>query len=718
MPNASLELAPQIGGPEKIQPSSIQSDTFTGGEKPAIDHNLSALADSLGYFNKNLLQYARVQAADKLVRDKEAEAELKKQQMQESHNRLSKYLSGVTDDQLRTDIQTGRVDFSADPYVGDMWKKHAADVMVRGVVGQLDKEAREGRIPFGDDRYHPEQDVLNRVAEERKKYGAYDDAAFNDEVAKRIRPLMDQARAKHEDYKGRYYQGKNEQIAYDKFSDAIQDGIDAGLTGKDLSDHARSVHREIGPIISGGDYGVANDKLDELQLKAMAEAAQDPRQAEAVIGMLHAPRKGLNGEDLPPLSAALKNKDAAAHIIKTANTALNKDFIADVQAKVLANDVAAIERMDSSIVGVKDGKVLDRNEQPVPHLGAKERIEAATQVALDRIRQQNPDPAVALDKEIEITQRNSIKHPTLFGQMETLVKGLGGSAQGATQVGEDQIAAITHGAELYEKAANQNYTWTHENLSKEARDKYSTFILMTRDMGMSPKEAAYAIAASSAKGPVHVSFNKDQRDAIELAARNASTKEGWFGNSVANQGPLADKIEEVARAYRANGIIDDDAAIKKATETVVKNFTAINGSLVSSSDLPKDAAPFAEKLIADEFKSNKAAFEARGITDSKQLTLVPFGRGVFMAVPRDGSLPVSVPVVKDGKVVDMYVPRFTVKQIKDKRDAAVAAAEQHLDETARRKSGLLPQQPEQKQPEQKQPLHEALGNPMGDSIRF
>ena len=658
MPDINLAQAPEIGPADKLQPGGVQSDTFRGHEQGPIDGNMSRLSDSLGHFNSALQGYgvavsrldaqANMQgAADKLVRDKEAERLQKMADAKDALQSYSTYRNTTTHDQQLTDLQTGKTDYAANSYVGELYKKDMAANAAEELVKSLaDKEAK-GEIPFGDKGFNADRFGILEAAKIRAKYGLDGDATVGHAFAQHLEGIRKVLEAKQAHALGLATQEQNASLVYKNLGRNFDATVQVqGADPQAVMDGIRKTIAEVDPAVGGGDYGLKNKQYDQLTLQMLAKKAEDPHTAVQAAAVLDAKRSDIDGHDIGSMSSNPALAAPVQHIRDVATRTMDAEDARIKTGTVASADIAAAHAGQLKHIGEGNEKLTTDLGTPLKGTSPAERQKAAIFGAVQEIRAANGGQP-NYPAEMRLAQQNDVAHPEVTRAIESAA-GLVGSSSASTQ---DQQKALINASQMYKVAAAQSPEWAAKNINKATKDMIDQFDLLTSVGGRTTEAATAEIGAlrtQTKKDPVD--FNSQQKQQISAYARDSS---------VVNSGEIESKITDLAKVYAQVEGMDKDKAIQLAQEKVLAAYPTLNGARISAANLAPDDYPHVQTIIANTFEKHKTDFRADGITKANQLTVHPDGTGRFVIVPAAGGM-------------TSHVTRITQDMIKAQRDQTSA----------------------------------------------
>lgn len=659
MPDINLAMAPQIGDADKLQPTGVQSDTFQGHVQPAIDHNMSALSESLGHFNSNLEHYglamsrldaqgAAQGAADKLVRDKEAEKAQKLADQATAIKSYNVYRNTTTNDQQLTDIQTGRTNYASNPYVADFAKKDLATNAAEELAKTLHEQEAAGQIPFGTRDFNAERYVIGEAAKVREKYGLDNDAVVGHAFAGHLEGIRKGAVAKQEHALGLATQEQNSSSVYNNLGRNFD--ATAGVQGADpqaVMDGIRKTIAEVDPAVGGGDYGIKNKQYDALTLQMLAKKAEDPNTAVMAAAALDAKRADVDGHDIGSMASNPALAAHVQHIREIATRTMDAEDGHNKTETIKAADIQAAQAGQMKQIGEGREKLTTDLGSPLKGMSPPERQKEAIAGAIKQIRDQNggkPD----YEKEMRLAQQNDIPHPEVTRGIESAVGTIGSTSVAPA----DQTKALIQASNLYKMASAQGPDWAAKSINKGTKEAIDAFDQLTGSGGMTPAAATARIGVVKAqvkKDPVD--FTGQEKQQISVYARD---------NSVVNAGEIEAKIGDLAKTLVTYTGMDKDKAIEAAQTKVLAQYPSLNGARISTSLVAPEDYPHVTALLENTFEKYKQDFHADGITKSNQLTVHPDGQGKLIIIPSAGG-------------TLSHVTRITPEMIKAQRDQTEAS---------------------------------------------
>ena len=690
MADTTLANAPQIGGPDRIQPSAVQSDTFIQGERPYIDQNLARLGDALGHFNSNLQSLGIASAQNealmsRIAKGKEAneEAEQRRIALEDFEYRRAKF----GDEGTMNDI-AGKADWARNPLIVKEIGAYYGQQLGRAKAMEIDKKIAAGELPLGDPSFNVEKYVLeNSASEVQQLTGSPEGMKAYRQAAEHIR---DSLNGKHNAAAGQAYVNQVEQIASDSFKTSLDAASKAGLTGTSLMEELRKTYDKVGVRIGGGSADVSNQKLDQLLLQQLNDAAKDPSKAPAVLSVLEAPRTGTDGRPVPPLSASPRNHGAIQSIQGHALKALQDQEKAGIEGEATNNAVASFMRGDYSINANRDQEITGGKTGVVVKLDDTKLKKEATRIALDQMRAANGGK-IDLEKELPLFIRNDIKHPELTAAVENGVAGVGGANfKSPSDIPDAQLKSISDGYHAFHAADGISPSYSGRQFSKEAVGFYSAIDVML-DRGMTMDEATRYVAFrnSTRLGKQDDDLIKRRKEDILTQTKAIDFNGWWPGGQATNVGDLHDRVTQVAQSISQTDGIDPDKAVKKAVELVKKQAVNVNGNVVFGTALQKDDSAHVQTAINAIFEKNKEALKGSGITKADEMTIIPVGQDRFLLAKADrtGLVKADTP---DGKLRYFEIGMKEVgairaaadteakdKQVKKAADEARAADEKY-----------------------------------------
>lgn len=668
----SLEIAPTIASPGALQPTAIQSDTFTGGAKPPIDHNLSNLADSLGHFNTGLQRFARAAGYDKLVEDKQAEAAANLANKQEAERRLTGYMQGTTPDQQWQDAVNGKVDFSTSPFTADLWHKTLASLAGQKLSQQISDQDSQGKIPYGDPHYNYQVDLLHQARDVRAQLGDDPSGVLDQHFNQAIESIRVDMGNRHRAAFAKQVQDQNGTAASLEFQDAFAAGVKQNMNGQQLSDAMDAVKQRLGPGIGGGDFGLAGHQYDKLQLAALQKAAQDPDTAQQAVSVLDAKRTAMDGKTALPSLGDNPNHSAAVEAIRsTAFKVLGKKADSDTQAAVASKNIASFDRADGSIGNIKgeDAPLNPLTGAPVPKMGPQQQIDAAAKGWLAKSRA-NDGGNHDYEGEFDKFSRNDVKHPELFDGLQRAVAGLGGQS-GA---GPEAAQAMDQAANRYQVMMAKDSGYTSHFLDKGTKEALDQYTMLTKDLHKDPTEAT-AIVQSAKAMPEEakaVNFSSDDKQAI-LDAVNTVKPDGV---RPLNKGMVQERLQDLTKAFMLTNQLQPQEAIKLAVKNLNENLVTINGAAVRGASIAHADVPAVQSLLKSGYEANKELFNSRGVTGPEQLSVQEMSPGLFHIRGVNGDT-YSLPSANGRRS-----PMLSTQQIQSERNRLEAAGVQKLRDQA------------------------------------
>ena len=706
--NASLELAPEIGAPGAIQPGRIQSDTYSGFERPLIDNNAERLVSALGYFNNQLggLHSALVSQDAKSralaeARDKEAEKLLKEQAV----SRYERMKASITSDELLNRIKEGKEDWTADPLIEDIVARDQGRITADNLAKAIDAELQGQTLPLGDPAFNPEKYLLEKSA---AFLADVPDGPGVKEFRERLDHLRESLASANEKAKGAAFVAMTEQKAYASITEQLNAGLKAGLTGKSLNDEVRKAWKELGPRMSGGVLGVPNQRLDEMYLDALQEAVKDPATAEQAISVLNAPREGMDGRPLPSLDANPKNNDRIVGLRQAAIATLQAAEKKAIEDQYVNDAATAFFRGDGTFNTLRDRYVTGEKYGVAVDLKANATKEVVASKALDVIRAKSGGQP-NYQAEVPIFVRNNVAHPELTGIIEGGFSGVGGTNM--RNVGDatpTQLEAIKAGAEAYRSIHDINPVYTANHVQDRTEAFYNAYNILTRSMGYTPDAAAAQIALAYSRS---ASPEGDRRLGLmqeELNQRIGSinfNEEWWkiFGGRAVNPYDLRQQINDIAKTMSMVEGITAEAAVDRAVDLMKERAVYVNGTAVLGTNLQRDDVPAIKDALGVIFNRHTDALKSIGVSDPAGMSVIPIGNGeAYMVKKADGTGPVTIPVTdSSGKIVGerpLYISYQSISAARNARAAAteaevqrgIAQRQKAVDEKYRAQYGMTP----------------------------
>ncbi len=594
----------------RLRPAPMQSDTYAAPPRLQGDQNLARLSDALGSFSNSLGNMVPIAAKvdkDARIRDDAI---------------FQKRMAGQTLEETRTEISEGRMSVTQDKFsnaarqtvYGNKWAQSEAAVMDDLLQTEFDWDN-------GD----PEEYLAKHFQTAIEKSGLSDPNA----VASASR-AWDQYKtsvlAKQDKYRIDRTNQSTVDAAFTVIHDKAAEWISTGMKPTDFAENLNRMRSELGVK---GSLGANEETLDQEYLNAAARIAET--NPEYAVAMLDAEYDGRSGKTSLSLQRGYKDrvlqiKDQAAIAIgkrNDKNTLLAVDTDAD---SLLMND-----RLDRAA----DFTYTDRN-------GEQKTVKADTikQEAFNRYLQRSGDVA-KLDKESPVQTRTrelrkaqfaGLEHP----QIKAAVTGIASAASPDLMQDPEAMATFMEKVQtarwLQDTSKNTYMAYT----SEADRDFMESFRMakdgLTGFDGRQFSDAAAMEFAVRTSQPISVdglNFTREQNEAIDRSVGDLATEPGWLWgtNQVTPWNAAAGKQRVAGLAKRlVRGGVDQDKAIKLATESVKRNSITYKGVLLQlgKSALPDNYAETLDDMIGSFAKKNPGVLKDREI-ETGDISIMPIG---------------------------------------------------------------------------------------------
>lgn len=666
-----------LSAPEKIRPSPLQSDTYTGAPQPPIDNRMGELASALGVLNHGLQSYAHLQ--------KQQELDAKKAHIEQVTAEYNHYLTSATDETRLADMRSGKIPWMADPYVGTVIRKDYAQLEAQDVARQIDQDIADGKLQLG---VHPailQKYILDKTKPIADKF--YDSADAITTFRKGLDGVRDSLLAKNAQAIAQANQQAFDNISMRRISGVLDEAVRTGSSVADTQTAVRKIYEELGGRLKGGSLGQQYGHMDEILLNVLKEKAADPRYAQLALALVNEDRVDAGtGARMGALADVFKHQGAVKAVQDAAVSALSKDAEEKFRNRVILDNVAKLEAKDGSSGSMSDITIPNPfDSSKTIKISAAEQEKDAVQAAINKIRADNGGKP-NYEAEIDLVLHNGVKHQEIVGSLNKLAQGLAAtSISSPGSVATPQPEAIQQGAQLYNLIADRNYSYLEHYLSKDTIRVFETYTALTRYGGLDPAAAAAStakiFASKGSQEDPHIAGGGRLSD-IESKVKGLDFSWMPFSGGVSNFNDVRGKMMELAKVYAQATDVDADTAIKMAKDRILSASTYVNGRAVFGVPglLPDDGKNF-QPILDKIFEDNKADLKKSfNVGSAKDLSVAPLRSGGFMVVGPNG-FPVLVPKFEDssnpGRPTGMVTPMISLKQVQQQR-----AVEQSMERDA------------------------------------
>lgn len=620
-----------LAAPDALQPSALQSDTFTGGVQAPIDQNLSQLHDALGLFNKNLRA--------RLDYDEHAH----KKALTEAH--LAEYQrikSSLTNEQQLDMIKSGKLPYEDDYFIGAVVKKDKADLLSKHLATQIDNEIRTAP-GFGTKDFNDGQYVVDKAK-------PYVDALAGDpktmihfgENLTHIRSAVLQEQQKA--------QAETNQIAihdaaFNQIDQFVTKAVADHLTGQQATDQLRQLYQDLGPR-PDGTLGLKPRETDRILLGVLQEKAKDPKQASLAQEMLDAPRVSLDGKNvIPALSKAWLNADAVRSIRSTANKTLLDDETQQATSRVTSAALQAFKDGNGTFSTLTDISVPSQRVAgqtvTVPSADVSKEV---PKLFLQEVRAANGGQP-NYPAEIETFARNNVKHPELIPELNAAFGGFATQASKGA-IDENQTQAIIRAGNIWKSVSTKNlaYLETPGYMDQKAQTFYRSFDALRNYYG-NDTVAAAAIAKRYSGAAVYDPHeaNKIKQD-VDQSVKSYDFSYWPLRGSVENQGDLRAYVTNMANEVVMASGLDPKVVLNEIKQHAYNSAAYVNGRVILSPMVNKDHEPFLEAMVKKRYQDNKVDLAGQNVTSSSGMTLSPYNDGSLLLVNRANGQAIMEPM--------------------------------------------------------------------------
>ena len=674
--------APDIAGPEPLSPPPLPGDTYAAPARPVdTSKNLANIADALGSFNTNLLQFGTAYAHAQKYQQKLADEAAANQQ-----------IGSLSNEDFIKGIESGSLPQNQSPYYQAVIANHYGQLKGYADVGRMQSDMRNGNFQMtGDDPLHPPPDVnawITQQAQPTMQYLASNPLALK-AYTKKLDAFREVATAQQHKALDTQMTQFREGVALDNFNKVFNMDMPPEATQNFL----RSVYKETGP---GTWTNLSRQQLDAKLMDVLANRASDPRFADKALYVLNTQRQDESGNPIPSLAENPKYAAQVQKIADAASQSIATKLEADTKQLATTNAKSAFDRADGSIWQLSDTTVpypqqlhnLKQNFTVKAEDAIKQGVTDWLTESKQYAYQHGETPDATFNREWDKFSTNNVSNPEWKHQLDGAATSLTTPSALSNPAQRGQALQTF---ERFRNMAESNYPYVSTTLGvdKKSLDALNVYKIAVEQMGQTP-DRALDVASQAVRTPDNENdLGVRQQRAKDIAQKVANLDWGtslknylpFVNDTAANVSAVQKRVADVASVLtRVPGLSLDDA-VKYSIQAVADHSMVVNGHVVPDiGNLSKQQQPYIERLLGD-FQKQHGSAEGTQLSD---LTVMPAGGGRFQIWSQADGLghPVFVPDGKGGNVSATITPKMIGDLMA--ADKGVAAAQtQHANELAR-----------------------------------
>ena len=212
-----------------------------------------------------------------------------------------------------------------------------------------------------------------------------------------------------------------------------------------------------------------------------------------------------------------------------------------------------------------------------------DQIESATYRGMARIARDNPDPAVALGRQVEFLSRNGV---TFAPWERTMAAGAMVTPSDIAAIAKDGMSAmpanVAVGYDLYKRLGSMSESVRDAHIKSATAGKMYELAALSEQYatpGDPAKSLFMAVKAMAFPGGATAEISTK---AVQAEAK--SFTEPWLRGNANNGAEIAGKIERLATLYVHANVAGPADAVKAAAEKIKSSHTIINGWAVDTAN--------------------------------------------------------------------------------------------------------------------------------------